>query len=291
MKTIEILAQRIHDEVYSKFYDYRTEVLICGAGAKAPNSVRQQIGQQLTSQFIFNRYEIFYPEDLFSELLTGPGHHDLVSLENILAESVDALILVVESYGAVAELGAFSSNSNLRKKLICVVDSQYKKDKSFINFGPLRLIRSTNEGSIVYGDFSDVTSMMEHIRRAISKSKKTGSPVANVKNVVQAHHYILASIFLFQTVTRDQLIELVNIASKTDTQNARALTTGALSILNKNREIELSPDGYHLTIRGMEHFKTFGRRGKTKRSINLGSLDQIRIDILNWKYRGKLLRS
>ena len=129
---LEYIAKQIHEEVYKSFHTYKTTLFLCGAGRSTVGSVRKKIDDILKSEWFSYQYDIFYPEDLFDELLLGPSHHDLISLENILADSVDAVVLVVESYGAVAELGSFVSNNKLRKKLACVVDKRYKKDKSFI---------------------------------------------------------------------------------------------------------------------------------------------------------------
>jgi len=287
---LDRLAQRIHDEVYRRFYDYKTTVFLCGAGSKSINSVRQQIDYELTTRWFSYQYDMFYPEDLFSELLYGPGSHDLMTLENILADSVDVIVLTIESYGAVAELGTFANIPKLRKKLVCVVDKQYKKQKSFINYGPLRLIRSTKEGQIIYGDYKNVTSIMGKIRRSISIAKKERSKIINVNNVVQAHHFVLPSIYLLQPVLRETLIELVHYASNTDIQTSTALTSGALSILNRKREIELTPDGYKLTATGMKHFETLGRRSRTISLYKTDIMDKLRIGIINWKYRGKPLK-
>ncbi len=287
---LERLAERIHQEVFRPSFDYKTTVFLCGAGAKSTRSVRRQIDHLLTAEGRSYLYDMFYPEDLFNELLLGPGHHDLMTLENILADSVDAIVIVVESYGSVAELAAFAGNPALRSKLVCVVDKQYKKAKSFINYGPLRLLRSLNTGSIIYGDFQNVPGMMEKIRRSIYATKKGLGKTPNVDNVLQTHHFILPSIFLLEPVARDVLIELVKYASRTDTGTATALTTGALSILAKKREIESGPDGYGLTEIGMDHFTALGSRGWTKRSFSLHSMDQIRVGILNWQYRGKPLK-
>jgi hypothetical protein len=283
------LAQRINDEVYQRFYDFSTTVFLCGAGTSAGESVRQQIEHELTTHSLPNWHpfllDIIYPEDLFEGLFRGPGHHDLMTLEGILADSVDAIVLVVESIGAVAELGAFATNPQLRKKLVCVVDSKYRKKKSFINYGPLRLLRSMKQGQIVYGDFENVTAFTDELRKSIRKAKRDGTKTSHVKNVVQAHHFILPSIFLLQPVSRDRLVELVTHASGADAQTATALAAGALSMLSRTREIELSPDGYKLTAIGMKHFRI-----QTQRSLNLKSMDQLRVGILNWQYRGKPLK-
>jgi len=281
------IANQINDEVYKRLYTYKTTIFLCGAGSDKPNSVRNSIDRLLTRGWYSYYYDFFYPEDLFDELLFGPRHQDLISLENILADSVDAIVLVIESYGAVAELGAFSSNSRLRKKLVCVVDNQYRKKKSFINYGPLRLLHDTKEGFIVYGDYSNVEAMIDPIRRAISKARKTESKALNILNVIQAHHFILPCIYLLEPVSRNILIKLVGYASGTDKRTSTALTTGAISISNKNHEIELTSDGYRLTSAGLTRFENLGKRGWTRHLYDLNAMDDIRVTIMNWQLRGK----
>jgi len=286
------LAILVHDQVYKRFINYKTTLFLCGAGKKTNNkdTVRELISNGLTAPWYSAHYDVFYPEDLFDDLLYGPTHQDLITLENILAESVDAVVLIVESYGAVAELGSFASNPNLRKKLICVVNTKFKKDKSFINYGPLRLIRDTHEGLIIYIDYDNVSEHIDDIRWAISKIRRGVKKSVDVTNVVQAHHYILPCIYLLEPVARNTLVELVHHASGKDLQVSSALTSGALSILNKNRQVALTPDGYRLTEAGMNRFSKLGKRGRTKHTFNLSALDRMRIAVLNWSLRGKRLQ-
>lgn len=288
--TLEPLAKRIHQEVYRRFYDYKTTIFLCGAGSDVAGSVREQLDNELTHSWYSFHYDMFYPEDLFDELLFGPKHQDLISLENILADSVDAIVLIIESFGAVAELGVFASNTKLRKKLICIVNENYKKKKSFINYGPLRLIKDKHEGHIVYTDYNDVNKSIEYIRRKISEVKKDRSKKADVTNVVQAHHFILPSIYLLEPVTRDTLTQLVKFASGVDARKAAALTAGAISILNKKREITLTPTGYRMSPAGLIRFGKLGSRGWTRHAYDISAMDKIRVAILNWKCRGKRLK-
>jgi hypothetical protein len=137
-QAMELFARRIHDEVYRRFYSYKTTIFLCGASPDKKDSVREQLQKALMDKQYSYMYDIFFPEDLFEELISGPHHQDLISLENILADSVDVVILAIESTGAIAELGFFASNAKLRKKLICLVDQKHKKDRSFIKYGPLR---------------------------------------------------------------------------------------------------------------------------------------------------------
>jgi len=287
---LDRFAKQIHDEVYKSFHTYKTTLFLCGAGRTTAGSVREQIDDALKSGWFSYQYDMFYPEDLFDELLLGPGHHDLISLENILADSVDAVVLVVESYGAVAELGSFASNNKLRKKLACVVDKRYRREKSFIQHGPLRLLRDKKEGEIVYGDYADVPRMIEPIRRAVGRIRKAAKKKTGVTNVVQAHHFLLPCVFLFEPVTRDTLVTLVKHASGSGLRTATALSTGAISILTKNRDIVLSPDGYRLTPSGIDRFASLGRRGWTRYTFNPSTMDKLRTAVLNLRCRGKQLR-
>lgn len=289
---IKIFAKRVHDEVYKTFYDFKTTIFLCGAGVDSDKSVRKEIDEYLRDwRFYIFRYDVVYPEDLFDELLFGEKHVDLLTLENILADSVDAIVLVIESYGAVAELGAFASNALLRKKLVCVVDGKHKKAKSFIKFGPLRLIKDSGEGEIIYGDFSNSKSMIERIRKAITKVSKSSTKSSRVNNVVQAHHYILSCIYLMETVTKDLLTEMVKCTSDNDITVATAITTAALSMLRKKREIILTSHGYKLTSVGKSRFETLGRRGRMEMTYDLKVLDKLRVAVLNWQCRGKRLTS
>ena len=103
-----------------------------------------------------SNYDLIYPEDIFDELLYSSNSTDLLSLENLLADSVDAVVVIPESAGSFAELGAFANNEKLRSKMICVVDIKYKRDKSFINQGPIKLVRSVNKDAIVYIEESNL---------------------------------------------------------------------------------------------------------------------------------------
>ncbi|MBU1701422.1 MAG: retron St85 family effector protein [Candidatus Eisenbacteria bacterium] len=287
---LEYFAKKIHDEVYKGFHTYKITLFLCGAGRATTGSVRERIDDALRSEWYWYKYDMFYPEDLFDDLLLGPGHHDLISLENTLAESVDAVVLVVESYGAVAELGSFASNNKLRKKLVCVMDEKHRKEKSFIQHGPLRLLRDKREGEIVYGNYANVASMIEPIRRAVGRIRSAVKKNTGVTNVVQAHHFILPCVFLFEPVTRDELMTLVKHASGTALDMATVLATGAISILTKNRYIVLAPDGYKLTPSGLGRFASLGRRGLTGHTYDPSAMDKLRTAVLNWHCRGKKLR-
>lgn len=149
----KIIATKIKKEIFEPALTFKTSIFLCGKDINDKTSMRFRIAEGLTKGFWYsNNYDLIYPEDIFDELLYSSNATDLLSLENLLADSVDAVVVIPESAGSFTELGAFANNEKLRTKMICVVDVKYKRDKSFINQGPLKLVKSVNNDAIVYID-------------------------------------------------------------------------------------------------------------------------------------------
>jgi len=97
-----------------------------------------------------------------------------LALEEWLADFSDIVIILVESFGTVAELGAFSLSPVLRKKLIPILDKRYKNDESFINTGPIRWVDSDSRFSpSVYTDFSTILTCMPELEARMSKNRNS----------------------------------------------------------------------------------------------------------------------
>ncbi len=109
---IKNLALKIREQVIDPIYSIKTKVFLCGANIHDQNTIRFKI-DKIFKKYYRYFFEIIYPEDIFDEFLTGPGRENLLKLENILVESVDAVLLIPESPGSIAELGAFTNNDIL----------------------------------------------------------------------------------------------------------------------------------------------------------------------------------
>jgi hypothetical protein len=82
-----------------------------------------------------------------------------LSMEEWLAGFSDLVIILVESYGTVAELGAFSLSPLLRRKLLPILDKRYMNDISFINTGPIAWIdKDSKYGPSIHADISAILS-------------------------------------------------------------------------------------------------------------------------------------
>ena len=282
-----LISKKIRDDIYKPAFTFKTTVFLCGADINQKDKIRHQIAQALKWEFWF---DIIYPEDIFDELLYSSKTKDLLSLEGLLADSVDAVVIIPESPGSFAELGAFANDEKLRKKLICVVDKKYQKDKSFINQGPLKLVKKENSFGLVFIDPKEVSTEIEKLVTALKKMKKVSAKKGDKLSLLQIENFLLPSIYLLEPVSKNTLINLVASAAE-DEKNSFQTTTTALTILIKKKLIQLSNEGYKLTTLGLEKFFAFQKtKTRIKRQDDKIEIDNIRLEILNLKYRKKKLK-
>ena len=79
---------------------------------------------------------------------------DLLELERLVAEIVAVILLFVESAGSFAEFGAFTQNDTILKRLVAVIDNQFReRTSSFIYLGPTKRLLNHDEHSLVYSSW------------------------------------------------------------------------------------------------------------------------------------------
>jgi hypothetical protein len=286
-----ILSTKIRENVYKPANTFKTTIFLCGADISQKDKIRYKIAEEIKQNWPSSYfYDIIYPEDIFDELLFSSKKSDLLSLEGLLANSVDAIVVIPESPGSFAELGAFANDEKLRKKLICLVDVKYKKDKSFINQGPLKLVKKENQHGLIFIDPHNIKEEITKLHSSLRKMKSTSSKESDVISLLQIDNFLLPSIYLLEPISKDTLIQLVKVATK-DEENPFQLTTTALTSLTKKRHIELTTNGYKLTTLGVESFLKFTVASKRdKRQTETVKIDDLRLEILNFKNRKKKLK-
>ncbi|HDR9496156.1 retron St85 family effector protein [Burkholderia stabilis] len=92
-------------------------------------------------------YEIFRPEEI-QGWHNDAIYKNLMDFEADLASICSLVVVVLESAGALVELGAFSQFPELSKKLIAVKSSSYSDDPSFINLGVLRYMMDNHPSCV-----------------------------------------------------------------------------------------------------------------------------------------------
>lgn len=276
---LDILSKFISKRLFAPRSQKKNTVFLCGADVNDPNTTRAKMAALFEK---YPKYELLYPEDLFDDLLSGQGQHSLLSLENILAESVDAIILVPESPGSFAELGAFSNNEMLAKKMLVIANRKYKKQKSFINYGPFRLIRDSKTGKVMNINYSDLTNSNEmhkiyrNINTHVLNIKRSHPVVRTVANILETENFILPSIYLMDETSNTSLYKLVKTATGLSKNLCEIATKSAIGRLISKRFITRNADGYLVTPSGVRH---------VKENYNTNHLDEARFEILNAQNR------
>lgn len=137
MASLELAASRIE-------YTEARVVLVCGGRVPQPKahpdapepplgSLRHAIARAHTS------FELFRPEEI-SDWHSDGVFKDLVSFERELANICALVVIIIESAGAMVELGAFSQLPELAEKSVTICSSSFTNDESFINLGILRFL-------------------------------------------------------------------------------------------------------------------------------------------------------
>ncbi|GAA0660950.1 retron St85 family effector protein [Rheinheimera tangshanensis] len=273
------IAKIVKETIFIPRNQKKVTVFLCGADIKDESTSRSKMAAVFSD---YPRYEILYPEDLFDDLLAGQGQHSLLKLENILADSVDAIVLFPESPGSFAELGAFSNNENLARKMIVLSNKKYKSNKSFINYGPNRLIRLSKTGKVInisYDDLDDSVEKHKIYRKVndyISKIKKTHPVKADVTNILEVENFILPCIYLIDEVNNIALYQLIECATSHDKVLCEIATKSSLGRLTAQRLIMRTPLGYRVTTSGAEYVRN---------TFKAQCLDKARIELLNSQNR------
>lgn len=85
----------------------------------------------------------------------GGAYNDLVTFEEHLAGLSDVIVLVVESPGAIAELGAFAVSPAIADRLLALVAEIHYEQDSFIKLGPLKRLEEKNNDAVLVYDWHE----------------------------------------------------------------------------------------------------------------------------------------
>jgi hypothetical protein len=132
-------------------------VLLCGGPVPLPKenaddkdpaivSLRQLVELESIT-FTLNKgvskFNLFLPE-FIQEWGFDALFKNLMDYEKELASVSSLVIIILESAGSIAELGAFTQLPELSEKLIVIKSLDYGDENSFIDLGILRYLRSNN---------------------------------------------------------------------------------------------------------------------------------------------------
>jgi len=271
------ILDSIHSQVFLKSADSTINIFLCGASVSDPNSIRTLIYESLRG---VGKTNVVFPEWLFSDLMAKP-EYNLLKLENELAHNVDLVIIPLESVGTIAELGAFASFDTIRSKIIVINDTGHKRKQSFVNIGPIKLIRQEHPDNVMYYDNDNKDELIDKVVTRI-KYLKNREPKSEVNNLFNLSRFILFLIGIYQPVSKKDIRDMI---LNWKSQITDHYIEPCLTILIKN-EIVLSnihnyTELFSLTEKGHNYIfeNILPSLGITK------EFNKIRTQVLNAKYR------
>ena len=119
-------------------------LFLCGGGVSNPNykasSLRDYLYRVRPTQARL-RTELVLAEKA-TQLYRDTHYADLISFEEDIARIAAVVLVIAESPGALAELGAFATNDAISRVLRIILQEKYASSESFIRFGPVRRIEN-----------------------------------------------------------------------------------------------------------------------------------------------------
>lgn len=224
------------------------------------------------------------PEGLFDDLLEKKTY-DLLGLEEILANSVDAIVIFPESPGSFAELGAFSGNQHLRHKTICVCEEDYKKALSFINVGPIKILRNVKPSRVIYFKYKSLSD--KTATRALAG--KIATQVRSIKKenprdetgLFLLEDLIIYALFCMQAASRKEIKQLYTATQigVTD-EKLDGIYELCLNTLRTGNKIERDKDDvFQLSERAVREILARSSRDR------LAMLRNVRVEVMNSRLR------
>ena len=196
------------------------QIFLCGGplpkSGEVPTSLRAVLMALLEKDYPKIRSSVILAEDAadWYHSPNSPHFPNLVDLEKQIGALSTLILLIVESAGSIAELGAFSFISSLRAKLAVVLEAGYQYERSFIMEGPVAMVETESK---THGAASGWY--------AFDWLKKTKKPIINaalagkvadkiVKEIIDPAIKKMSSSELFRTeILEHQILLVADIVS------------------------------------------------------------------------------
>lgn len=204
------IIRKIYSQLYKKDIDYTLNIFLCGADTGRTDSFRHLLNIEFQKHARFN---VVYPEFIFATLLNQKDSN-LLELEDELATYVDLIIIPLEGQGTLAEIGAFSVNKKLLPKIIAINDIRYKNAKSFINLGPIDLIKKNNSNNLFYFTEGKEKDILKDLVDSISSKRIPKKDSYNLENIFNLSRYLFYLIAIFQPLTKKEMFNKLNQLSE-----------------------------------------------------------------------------
>lgn len=125
-------------------------IFFCGgAMSAAPKSAGSFRHYLLNERAIGARLkgEVVLAEEA-NQLYRDTSYSDLITFEEDIARIAGLVLLVAESAGSLAELGAFAAVDTIRNNLAVLIQTTHYDAESFVRYGPIQKLMNDNQARI-----------------------------------------------------------------------------------------------------------------------------------------------
>lgn len=274
---------------HSRVKPYEGFIFLCGGPADirsaCPVSLRDAVYRELAKSDADER-RIRMAEH-YKDWAHDSIYHDLVLFERHLAELSSVIVLVLESPGAIAELGLFSAIDGFRDKLLVFVDSAYYKSLSFIKLGPIDFLEKTHKnsaevhrwlqesGNKLTFDSKLAEDLQGEIAEAIRKRLSRGT----VEHQFSRHQWLHCALLicdLLDLLSALTLREIRGLLSDLGVSKSELEVKQVLYLLERVQLIAMEPKGdqrFYVAITGHQYLRLHSVEG-------LFDQDRFRSDVL-----------
>lgn len=223
-------------------------IFVCGKSITADDSKRK-IFMEYADRHL-KGFHFLLAEKYFSAM--EDKTHNLLTIENRLADYSDGIIIILESESTFAELGAFAISDKLCKKILPVNDNRFIKSESFINLGPLRKIDTSlnNLGPTIPANMRSITHCFSSINDRLNKIKRKNAKRLNLTDInkFNSNHkerllLIYEIINLFGPITSKEIYQYfsdIYNKARLDIIRFDLVLLLALGLANKNENFYIS---------------------------------------------------
>lgn len=82
------------------------------------------------------------------QLYRDTNYSDLITFEEDIARISSIVLVISESAGSLAELGAFSSNETIRDTLRILIQESHANEESFVRYGPIERVQNISRDRV-----------------------------------------------------------------------------------------------------------------------------------------------
>lgn len=261
-------------------------IFLCGGSGKEEEKFRRKVGEKISSKLSHYKYSVYYPEDMFIELILGYQKQDLLTLENLLADSASAVVILLQSPGTFTELGAFTNYKKLNNKLIVIIEPKYARKRSFINLGPVRFLRTKTKSKVLFIPMnnSNLNKLVERITETTRNEAKHSLPIKDLTNPIFAYKFYLALIYVFEPIPKNAILAISRLLAINEERNIVTVAEIVINSLINEKKVSLSSNNLSTTSKGADDL-IYGSNTKKRAHLVLEFLTELRLEALNLIHR------